>query len=245
MRLHFRPTPVFPGRHVLRLCRRLTSGLRRPSSFGGARGQLPASPGVASALPLRTSFRLSSNTASSGFTFGPTSNSSSAFGSFSLPSSQPSTRADHQPSSLAFRLDLRLAPAIASSGFPFGLNSDLRRNSCPPDLPSNPTSDSSSDIASLTLPSCQSPTFIGNQPSGSALRFDLRFSPDFASSGFPFAPSFRLAPKPASSGSVNNPAFVLDRSLNPPAVPSISNRLASVLNHSAVPATNFPASFDC
>jgi hypothetical protein len=32
--------------------------------------------------------------------------------------------------------------------------------------------------------------------------------------------------------------------LNPPAVPSISCRLASTLNHSAVPATNFPVSFE-
>jgi len=163
--------------------------------------------------------------------------------SSSLPSGQPSTCADRQPSGSAFGPDLRLSPNIASSSFPFEPGLRLAPEPHPPVLPSNPTSDSSSEPASLTSPSRQSPIRIGHRPSGSALRL---------TSGFHRRRIFELSLRtqlPACAETCilrfcQRPTLELVRSLNPPAVPSISNRLASAFNHSAVPATNFPTSFE-
>jgi len=122
----------FPWCRVLRLYRRSMSDLRRPSILRLCQGvdfQLP--PELRPALHLQISFQLAPDTASSDFTFGPTSNSSSAAESSSLPSSQLSTFADCQPSSLAFGLDLQLSPAIASSGFTFAPDLQLASDIAP------------------------------------------------------------------------------------------------------------------
>jgi len=68
----------FPWRRILRRCRRSPTDFHRPSILRRCQGvncQLP--PELHPVLHLQISFRLAPNTASSSFTFGPTSNSSS------------------------------------------------------------------------------------------------------------------------------------------------------------------------
>jgi len=129
---------------------------------------------------------------SSGLPSGPTSNPSSALWPSSLPFNQPPTRAGcrivqfclrTQPPvftgcralQLSFRTDLRLAPNIESSSSAF-----------------QPTSDSSSDITSLTSPSNQLPTCAGALSSSSAFRPTSRLAPGVMSSGFPFESASNL-----------------------------------------------------
>jgi len=172
---------------------------------------------------------------SSGLPSGPTSNPSSALWPSSLPFNQPPTRAGYrivqfclrtQPPAftgcralqLSFWTDLRLASNIESSSSAF-----------------QPTSDSSSDIASLTSPSNQLPTCASAPSSSSAFRPTSRLAPGVTSSGFPFesAPDLRqLQILWFSQRSI----FDFFRSLNPPAVPSTSCQLALTINLSAVPA---------
>jgi len=99
-------------------------------SFGCARGstfQLP--PELHPALHLRISFQLAPDTASSDFTFGPTSNSSSGDCIFQLHlPARLSTFADHRPSGFAFGPGPRLSPELQPSSFPFEPASDSRRS---------------------------------------------------------------------------------------------------------------------
>ena len=116
-------------------------------------------------------------------------------------------------------------PASPSSPCP-----DSRRNSRPPALPSNPASDSSSGIASSDFTS---------QPTrrlSSAI--DLPALPSVLTSGFHRCRIFGLSLRTQLPTCVGlcilrfcqRLTFVLEWSLNPPAVPLISCRLASTLN---------------
>jgi hypothetical protein len=128
---------------------------------------------------------------------------------------------------------------LASPSYPVRLSSDRVLRFCLPTQP--PTLHRV--LRPPTSPSSQPPTFIGHRPSGSPLRL---------TSGFHRRRIFGLSLRtrlPTFIGTrilrfCQRLTFELDRSLNPPAVPSISCRLASTLNHSAVPATNFPVSFE-
>jgi hypothetical protein len=142
------------------------------------------------------------------------------------------------------------------------LISSFRRPSHPPASPSRPTSDSRQSSAfsgSAFQPNLR--FFIGYRvsnvtfpPTADSHRLStFRICPPILTSGFHRRHIFGLSLRtqlPACAEICilrfcQRPTFELDRSLNPPAVPSISNRLASAFNHSAVPATNFPISFDC
>jgi len=235
----------FPWRRVLRLCRRSPTDSHRPSILRLCQGvdcQLP--PELHPTLHLQISFRLAPNTASSSFTFGPTSNSSSDIessgctfrptASLRRPSTFQSCFRTRSPACTGHRtLQLHLLDPA-----PTFIGTRILRL-CLPTQP--PTLHRVSRPP--TSPSSQPPTFVGHRPSGSALRLTSGFHRRRI---FGFSLRTRL---PTFIGTrilwfCQRLTFVLDWSLNPPAVPSISCRLASTLNHSAVPATNFPVSFE-
>jgi len=212
VQLHLRPTPASIGVAFLRLCLQPTSDLRQPSIVWRCQGvdfQLP--PELHPALHLQISFQLAPDTASSDFAFGPTSNSSSVDCIFQLylPANLPAC-ADLPTFRFCLQTGFRLSPELQSSSFTFGLNSDSRRNSHPPVLPSNPTSDSSSEPASPTSPSSQLPICTGRRPSWICPPFDLRLSPASHLRAFP-----------------SHPASDLRRNLHPPVLSATNLRSRS------------------
>jgi len=209
--------------------------LRRLSTLRGASDQLPTSPEIASfglsfgsvsnfrrllllRSSLRTNFQSFVGHLIFQLTFQPTSDSRRCcIVQFCLRTRPPVFTGCHVLQ-LSFRTDLRLASNIESSSSAF-----------------QSTSDSSSDIASLTSPSNQLPTCVSAPSSSSAFRRTSRLSPGVTSSGFPFESASNLRWLPRLRF-YQRSTFDFLRSLNPPAVPSTNCQLALTINQSAVPA---------
>jgi len=119
---------------------------------------------------------------------------------------------------LSSRIDLQLASDIEPSSSAF-----------------QSTSDSSSDIASLTAPSDQLPTCVGAPSSSFALRFNFQLALAASSSRFPFHSTSDLR-RLLSVRFCQRSTFDFFRSLSPPAVPSTNCQLALTIHLSAVPA---------
>jgi len=157
----------------LRLCPGSFSNLRRRSTLGGASDQLPTSSEIASfslsfgsasdsrrMLLFQSSFRTNFQSFVGHLvfplTFRPTSSLRRILHRLVLPLNPTSSFRWLRILRLSSWTDLRLAPDIASSSSAF-----------------QPTSDSSSDIASLTSPSDQLPTCVGALSSSSAFPTNL------------------------------------------------------------------------